>query len=345
MARVHPSLKAAAWLFLATLCWSVSFTVMRALVIVQEHAAPGAGTWFIANWCVALRFGFAALVVLLWQPRLLPQLTRSEIAQGFGLGLFGAGGLVLQMDGLAYIADTAASTSAFLTQCYCLMIPLWVAITTRRWPPPWVALSCLLVVAGMAILSGVDWNTVRLGRGELETLLASVLFTGQILWLQRPAYAGNDVNRFSLVMFVVMALGSAAAAAASRHAPGDWLRAYAPPSTWGFLAVLVVICTLGGYLLMNRWQNHVSATEAGLIYCAEPVFASAAALFLPAWFSRWAAIAYPNELLTHNLVVGGGLVLLANVILQLAPARAVAPPVAPAAGRQPADSSVLPDHR
>jgi drug/metabolite transporter (DMT)-like permease len=345
MPPLNPSLKPAAWLFLATLCWSVSFTVMRALVMVQQRALPGAGTWFIANWCVALRFGFAALVVLLWQARLLPQLTRSEIAQGVGLGLFGAGGLVLQMDGLAYIVDTAASTSAFLTQCYCLMIPLWVALTTRRLPPRWVALSCVLVIAGVTILSGVDWRTFRLGRGELETLLASVLFTGQILWLQRTAYAGNDVNRFSLVMFVVMALGSAAAAAASRHEPGDWLRAYATPPTWGFLAVLVVICTLGGYLLMNRWQTHVSATEAGLIYCAEPVFASTAALFLPAWFSRWAAIAYPNELLTRNLVIGGGLVLLANVILQLAPARAAARTVAPAAGRQPADGSVLPDHR
>ena len=342
MARVNPSLKAAAWLLLATLCWSVSFTVMRALVIVQQRALPGAGTWFIANWCVALRFGLAALVVLLWQARSRSRLTRSEIAQGAGLGFFGAVGLVLQMDGLAY---TSASTSAFLTQCYCLMIPLWVAITTRRWPSPWVALSCVLVVAGVAILSGVDWSTFRLGRGELETLLASVLFTGQILWLQRADYTGNDVNRFSLVMFVVMALGSAAAAAASRHEPGDWLRAYATPPTWGFLAVLVVICTLGGYLLMNRWQTHVTATEAGLIYCAEPVFASAAALFLPAWFSRWAAIAYPNELLTRSLVAGGGLVLLANVILQLAPARTTAPPVAPAAGRQPADGSALPDHR
>ncbi|MGD0537844.1 MAG: DMT family transporter [Verrucomicrobiota bacterium] len=342
MVRVNSSLKAAAWLLLATLCWSVSFTVMRALVIVQQRAVPGAGTWFIANWCVALRFGLAALVVLLWQARSLSRLTRSEIAQGAGLGFFGAGGLVLQMDGLAY---TSASTSAFLTQCYCLMIPLWVAITARRWPPPWVALSCVLVVAGVAILAGVDWSTFRLGRGELETLLASVLFTGQILWLQRADYTGNDANRFSLVMFVVMALGSAAAAATSRHAPGDWLRAYATPPTWGFLAVLVVICTLGGYLLMNRWQTHVTATEAGLIYCAEPVFASAAALFLPAWFSRWAAIAYPNELLTRNLVAGGGLVLLANVILQLAPAGTTAPPVAPAAGRQPADGSVLPDHR
>ena len=150
-------------------------------------------------------------------------------------------------------------------------------------------------------------------------------------------------------MFVVMALGSAVAAALSRHAAGDWLRAYATPPTWGFLAVLVVICTLGGYLLMNRWQTQVSATEAGLIYCAEPVFASTAALFLPTWFSRCAAIDYPNEVLTRNLVVGGGLVLLANVILQVAPGRTtpspgaemLVRPLAEAPGRPPVCGSAV----
>jgi drug/metabolite transporter (DMT)-like permease len=310
------SLPAAMWLLLATLSWSVSFPTMRALVLLQQRTLPAAETWFIAAWCVALRFALAALIVLIAHAPAMRRLTRSEIAQGLGLGLFGAGGLVLQMDGLAY---TTASTSAFLTQCYCLMIPLWVALTTRRWPSPLVVASCLLVVVGVAVLSGVDWHTFRIGRGEAETLLASVLFTGQILWLQRPAYAGNDTNRFSVVMFLVMALSSGLAAACSRHAPGDWLRAYATAPAWGLLGILVLFSTLIGYLLMNRWQTHVSATEAGLIYCAEPVFASVTTLFLPGWFSLLAAIEYPNEVVTRHLVLGGGLVLLANVLLQLAP--------------------------
>src|SRR5437773_1585310 len=69
-----------------------------------------------------------------------------------------------------------------------------------------VFLSCALVIAGVAVLAGVDWRHFRLGRGELETLAASVLFTGQILWLERPKFAANRANHFSLVMFVSMAL-------------------------------------------------------------------------------------------------------------------------------------------
>jgi drug/metabolite transporter (DMT)-like permease len=83
-----------------------------------------------------------------------------------------------------------------------------------------------------------------------------------------------------------------------------------------FLATLVILCTLGGYLFMNRWQRHVTATEAGLIYCVEPVLTSLLALFLPAWISTWAGINYTNETLTARLLIGGGLVTVANLLLQ-----------------------------
>jgi hypothetical protein len=129
------------------------------------------------------------------------------------------------------------------------------------------------------------------------------------------------------VMFVVMSLMCVPVAVLTTSSPRDWLVAYQTVPTAGFLALLIGFSTLGGYLLMNRWQRHVSATEAGLIYCCEPVFASLLALVLPAWFSLWAGIDYANERLTFSLLLGGGLITLANVLLQLPP---LAPPAAPA---------------
>lgn len=73
---------------------------------------------------------------------------------------------------------------------------------------------------------------------------------------------------------------------------------------------------MGGYLLMNRWQRDVTATEAGLIYSVEPVVTSVLALFLPGLISTWAGIHYANETLTARLLIGGGLVTAANVLLQ-----------------------------
>ena len=300
-------------LLLATMFWASSFPLMKSLALEQQKLLPGAGTWFFTSLGVMYRFGAAGVLLALFLRRDLLRISRLELEQGLGLAVFGVGGILFQMDGLAY---TAASTSAFLTQCYVVFIPVWVALVHRHRPAPKVIVSIVLVMIGLAILAGLDFNSFKLGRGEAETLIASLLFTGQILWLERPRYAANHPLRFSFVMFAGMAL---------LCVPGVWLtapsveacwQAYSSPATWGFLATLVIICTLGGYLFMNRWQRDVTATEAGLIYCVEPVLTSLLALFLPAWVSIWANINYANETLTARLLIGGCLVTAANVLLQ-----------------------------
>lgn len=321
-------LKAVRMLLLANACWGLSFPVTKALALAQRQWLPESSTWFIAALCVTYRFGAAALVLLALCARSRPLLTRLEWEHGLGLGLFAGAGILLQIDGMAY---TDASTSAFLTQCYCLWIPLWAAWRHRRPPTARVFASCVLVVAGVAALARVQWRSLSLGRGEWETIAASVVFTGQILWLDRPRYAASRVWQFSMVMFAVMALVCAPVAWRTAGRPEDWLRAYADPSALGLLSVLILFCTFGGYMIMNRWQRHLTATQAGLIYCFEPIFASLFALFLPALLAAWTGAAYANETLTENLLVGGSLITVANVLIQL-PARPQPSPQAGSSG-------------
>jgi drug/metabolite transporter (DMT)-like permease len=118
------------------------------------------------------------------------------------------------------------------------------------------------------------------------------------------------------VLFFAMAIFTVPLLLATAPSAAACVQAYAAPAAVGFMAALVLVSTLGGYLLMNRWQRAVTATEAGLIYCVEPVIASVLSLFLPALFSVWAGINYGNEQLTVRLLVGGGLITAANVILQ-----------------------------
>lgn len=303
-------------LVMATALWALSFPTMKAVILAQQELLPGSSTWFASAVCMVYRFGIATVGLLVWCLPTIRGLTRLEVYEGVGLGVFASAGLVLQMDGLARIE---ASTSAFLTQCYCLIIPLWVAVRERRWPRPVIWASCVLVIVGVGVLSGVDWRTLRLGRGEIETLLASVVFTGQILWLQRREFAANNVNHFTLAMFATIALVCLPIAGVTAERPSDLWRAYTTPALGLFLAVLVACCTVAAYLLMNAWQPRVSATQAGLIYCVEPLFASVLALFLPAWWSRLAGIEYANEILSTGLLVGGGLITVANALIQVQP--------------------------
>ena len=120
----------------------------------------------------------------------------------------------------------------------------------------------------------------------------------------------------STVMFPAMALVCLPVLWATAPSWAACLRAIAAPVPATLLAVLVVFCTLGAYLFMNFWQRFVTSTEAGLIYCLEPVLASLLALFVPVWLSHWAGVDYPNEQLTFRLVFGGGLITAANILLQ-----------------------------
>jgi drug/metabolite transporter (DMT)-like permease len=318
----HSRRRATLWLLAATSLWGVSFPLGKALVLAQRQLLPEASSWFLASATLACRFSLAALVLAWFARSTVRTITRLEVTQGIGLGVFAGCGMLFQLDGIQY---TSASVSAFLTSCYCIIIPIIVAWQRRKLPPLLVLGSCALVVAGMALLAGLDWHKLRLGRGEAETVLCSCFFAAQIFWLERPAFARNRTMHATLIMCASLALVALPVLLIETRSVGDIGRAFAgSPAIVAFLLSLTLLCTLATFTLMNHWQRFLEATEAGLIYCAEPVFASIFALFLPAWLATYSGSAYANETLTARLLTGGCLITAANICIQMRP-RAVTP--------------------
>jgi drug/metabolite transporter (DMT)-like permease len=305
--------KALQMLLLCTSFWALSFPLMKTLGLTQQQILPGAGSWFLSSLCVLFRFLIAGLLLLLVSPAQIKTASRREMEQGLWLAFFASAGICLQMDGLAYVS---ASTSAFLTQLYCVLIPLWVAVSRLRFPTVKILICSVLVLSGMAILVELNLFALRLGRGELETLASSVMFTAQILWLEHPRYAANRPPHFTTIMLLAMGLFAVPVVVVTAPGVAECFRVYQSLPACGLVAALVLVCSLGPFLLMNRWQREVTATEAGLVYCAEPVLVSVLALFLPAWLSHWAGVDYANEQVTVRLLFGGGLITAANVLLQ-----------------------------
>lgn len=303
-------------LVVATFFWGLSFPLVKAIALLQAKLLPEAGTWFSAVYTVAPRFVLATGVLIALRPRDFWKVSRGELKQGVVIGLFAAIGMLLQNDALQF---TEASTSAFLTQFYAILIPIYLAIRARRNPGWIVWASCAFVLGGVAVLGHFDWRTLKLGRGEWETLLCSVFFMGQILWLEKKEFAGNRPERLSLVMFATEAVVFVALACALAPTPSALVVPWTSGPWLGLVALLTVFCTLGSFSIMNAWQPKITSTEAGLIYCIEPIFGTVMALFLPALFSVWAGIAYPNEQATIHLLIGGGLITAANILIQFKP--------------------------
>lgn len=309
----------ATWILLvATLIWGASFPLTRALAEVQQANLPQAGTWFLAATTIMIRFGLSALLLLLFSLGKWVVPTALEWRQGWQLALFASGGLIFQIDGLYH---TSASVSAFLTQSYCALIPLWLIFRHRRWPRAVECIAVLLVLAGVARLSGMDWGNLRPGRGEIETLVSSVFFAGQILWLERPVFRPNRSLVVSVIMFLGIAGLMLGVGVGTVDRATDMLRVITGGPSLILLIALTFFCTLLTFTAMNVWQPYVTATQAGLIYCLEPVFAAAFALFLPGWLSVWLGISSPNEPFTESLVTGGVLILAANMLVQVLPVR------------------------
>ncbi len=269
-------------------------------------------SWYLAANTVFLRFFIGALVLLPFCWKALRRLKRSEFRQGLGLGLFGVGGLIFQMDGLNY---TDASVSAFLTQIYCVIIPFYKCWTWKRWPNVSLWTSCVLIVVGIVILSGATWTNFSLGRGEIETIFSSLLFTGQILWLERPEFVKDNPLNASFIMFVVTTLLMGLLTFLLPAPEKGFFSLYSSEASWFLIAVLAIACTLLTFAIMVKFQPRMDATEAGLIYCIEPVFAAAIALFLPGMLGAWLIFDYPNEVLTPSLVVGATFITIANFII------------------------------
>lgn len=307
-----PIRRARALLIGATALWGLSFPLFRGLELEQTVRAPDAPIPALAAADTAVRFLCAALVLLPIFGRDLLSISRREWSQASGLAFFGGIGMFLQLLGLAW---TDASVAAFITQLYTLIVPLVVAFRDRRWPAPRTVVACLLVLVGCALLSPGFLAHFRLAMGEAIIALSSLFFAGQIIWVERPRYAANRAGLVTLLMFGLMGASFACVYPLLGGAPADVPRLFDSAGVIGLMLTAVLLCTVINFFIMNKWQRWVSATEAGLIYCLEPVFATVLAAFLPALISTVAGVSYANEPVGWNLLVGGALIVSATILV------------------------------
>ncbi len=284
---------------------------MKALGTEQTILAPQAGTLTSSAASLGMRFGGAALFIALFA-RVSPfRLLRSEWLNGIVLGLITAVSMCLQVDGLNY---TSASTAGFLIALYCVLIPLFLWLAGKRKMTLILALCCLLVLAGMAALTGLDPRNVSLGRGEWESLGAAALFSLQIIWVDRLRPGTYQPVRVTWALCATVALFCFLALACLPNGLGVFIATHGSPRAGWLTAFLSLFGTALPFLIMNRFQSQVGPVTAGFIYCFEPIMAAVGALFLPALLIRTGAV-YANEIFSLRLAMGGGLILAANLLL------------------------------
>jgi drug/metabolite transporter (DMT)-like permease len=284
---------------------------MKALGAEQNLLAPAVGSFASSLATLSARFAMAALAILAFARFSPLRINREEWKHGAVLAGFTAVSMFLQVDGINY---TLATTAGFLIALYCVLVPLFTWLAGWRRMTPVLFACCLLVVAGMAALTGIDPRKLSLGRGEWENLGAACLFAGQILWVDRVPAGRVAPERVTFVLLALVALSCATALAFLPGGLAAFPAVHASPRALILTAALALFGTALPFILMNRFQTKVGSVTAGFIYCSEPLVTSLAAFWLPELLVREASL-YRNESATPRLLAGGALILAANLLL------------------------------
>lgn len=283
------SLLASAALLAMAACWGSTFFLIHDLT---ERVSP---VDFLA-----VRFPIATLVLFLLAPRALGRLDRDARRRSVVLGVLYAGGQIFQTIGLAH---TAASVSGFITGLYVVFTPLLAALILKSRIGPMVWLAVGLAMGGITVLT-LQPAGLAFGYGESLTLVAAVIYALHIVALgtwSTPADA-IGMSIIQLAVISVVCVVCATPGGISLPARGaDWV------------SVLYMAVFAGALAMLGQtWaQAHLSPTRAAIIMSMEPVFA--------AFF----AVLFGEESATTRLAIGGVLVVIAMLIVELVPRRKV----------------------
>jgi drug/metabolite transporter (DMT)-like permease len=266
-------------LSLSTAIWGASFVVAKGLV---DHYDPLS--------VLALRFAIGTVALWALRPRavgLLPRVTfwRATII-GVLLGL-------AQIPHYFGVRESTASAAAFLIGSYVVLTPivdrlLYGVRTTRT-----AAAGAVLALAGLALFaSGGTVSSI----GIALCLSAAVLYAVQIstlgAWVP-PANLWGFTTVTMAAITVVVAMPAALRGVEVPSSAPDWFRLL-------YLALVAGVAAVA----MQAWaQRRLPATQAAVILVLEPVWATGLAVTITA------------ETLSLQLLLGGAVLLVANLIV------------------------------
>lgn len=281
------TLLAAAALLAIAACWGSTFFLIKDLL----DRVPTLDF-------LAVRFSIAAVVLLLVAPRALGRLSPVVRRHAVVLGVLYGVAQILQTAGLAH---TPASISGFVTGLYVVFTPLLAAAILRTRIPPITWAAVLLATIGLAVLALRGFS---IGYGELITLASAVLYALHIVGLGAWSTAQDAVGMTILQIIVIALICTLATAHDGIVLPDR-------TSDWVSVAYMAVVVGAAGLLAQTWAQAHLPPTRSAIIMSMEPVFASVFAVSLG------------GESVTTRLLLGGSMVLVAMLTVELAPRRAV----------------------
>lgn len=166
----------------------------------------------------------------------------------------------------AGIATTTAGNAAFITGLYVVIVPILMAVITRKPAPGITWIAAVIAVIGTLFLS--TGGKLALASGDLLELIGAFMWACHLILISKLSPKIN-VIQFSLVQYVVAGCLSLIAGLVFELPTFGGLS-----QAWLAVAYAGIISTAIGFTGQVWGQQHAPAADAALILSMEAVFAA-----------------------------------------------------------------------
>jgi len=261
MKKSRDGLKGRAALLTTTLIWGTSFVILKNTL---DSITP--------VWVMAIRFGGASILMLLFAIPKLKKLDKGYLKGGAVMGVCLALGYIVQTYGLNY---TTPGKNAFLTATYCILVPFLNWMIVKKKPDIFNIVAAVMCLVGISLvcLSGADKLT-DINIGDILTIMCGLFYALHIIATGKFA-EDKDPLLLSLVQFSVAALFCLVSAAIFEPVPKN-----IPNNAWYSIAYLSLMCTGACFFLQTVGQKYTPPSAASLILILESVFGTAVSMLV-----------------------------------------------------------------
>jgi drug/metabolite transporter (DMT)-like permease len=262
------------------LVWGVAFVVMKPALEQQP-------LWDF----IATRFSVAVVVMLLFRPTVVRQISPKVLTRGSYLGIILAVAFITQTIGLSL---NTAATTGFITGLYVVVVPLlsWLMYRAPIVGRVWAGVALAFVGLALISINGFGFNVT-----QLWVLVGAILFALHYVVLARWS---PGLSSYALTLVQL-------AAATAVAWVGALVDGYQPPanlSTWLAIAYTGIFATAVAYFVQTWAEARMDASRVAVILTLEVVFAAIV------------AVAVGQEVLALKTVVGGALIVLAMFVVE-----------------------------
>ncbi len=283
MFLLKPSIKAAFLFLLFAIFWGASFPV-------AQSALKFMGPYYF----VFLRFVLAAALIFPFVFQRVNNM-RALLLAGVILGILNTGIYGFEILSLQH---TSSARCSFITGTSVILVP-FLACLFQRANIAWLdVLAAIVCCIGIYILTDAHFNHINLG--DLYALIGAISIAISLNCVQ--LFSDRHFNPQCLTFFQLFFTCPIPLTLSIVTTSVMWFSSW---QAWWPVIFCAVLATALPLLGQMKWQKHLSATQAALLFAMEPVFTAITAHF------------FYHEIIPAQTLVGGGIILMGVLIATL----------------------------